>query len=204
MISGPVVAALHSLEAFAVSPHDLAGDIWGTWRAQVQRRLQQTQWEAVYEGQPAYVACWGCGLVAPQKLVDFQCEECGGLGGLRLGVPPGEAFEECDLAEQGLRAVLQGWSVPVRREALQQICEMIGELRSTKETRRSTWVSLLLLIARTTVLLHSEQDQNVQSMDRYVEMQRGSSQWILKGAPCAICGKFKALQTVVLKSAEQE
>ena len=201
VVSGPVVAALHSAEIFSVSPHDLTGDIWAVWKGRVEQRLQQSRWEVVYEGDPASVACWVCGLVTSGNLQDFQCPECAGIGGLQLGVPPERAYDEQDLGEGAFQSALRRWSVPVRREALAQICDLIQELRNSRALRQCTWVSLPLLAARATVLLHSNSVQDADSMETYVTIQESQTPWVLKGEMCKLCGLHRALSTVVLESA---
>ena len=117
-------------------------------------------------------------------------------------MPPGGAYDEQDLGEDGLWSTLGQWSMPVRREALTRICDLIKELWEHKPLRRCTWVSVPLLTAGSTITLSSDSIQDVGPMDRYVTSQGSQKQWVPKGETCPICGLYRALSTVVLQSAE--
>ena len=123
------------------------------------------------------------------------------IGGLQLGVPPAGAYDEQDLGEGAFQSALRQWSVPVRREALAQICDLIPELRNCRALRRCTWVSVPLLAASATVLLHSDSIQDADSMKTYVTTQESQTPWVLKGETCKLCGLQRALSTVVLEFA---
>ena len=181
-----------------VSPHDLAGKIWGAWAAELQTWLVAGGVEVNYS-EMGFQVCWTYGQVQGSDGGDFRCAACEERGGLRLGIPRVEEFSLPDAVQAVFGEYLSLWSAAIRRELLVQFVQFVTPLGNVRgRIKRRTWVTVLILLPSSTLIATHEGHHRCAPLPPHTAWE-SPGQWILKGDICGLCGRFVAHSAVVLR-----